>query len=83
MRSIITDLSEAEESGQLHEITMNQSINMARIQDNLRDLESSKARLEYLGQWYPSLCMFILKKRGMLSELDQYMKRCKSYKNNW
>ena len=64
-------------------MTKNQLVDMDSLLEALQDLETSKERIDYLGQWYPCLAIYVMKKRGMIDELEKYMQKCKSYKNNW
>ena len=46
-------------------------------------MPTNKDRIGYLGVWYPCLCIFILKKRGMNTEGRAYMERCKNFEYDY
>ena len=55
---------------------------MQHLLGSLESLKTNKERIDYLSYGYPSLYVFILKKRGMKAELKQYMGICESYEND-
>ena len=47
------------------------------ILKTLKEFKTDWGRLDFLGREYPSLCAFIMKKRGMKEGLTRYMEDCK------
>ena len=43
---------------------------------------SNKDRMTHLKEYYPGLCIYVMKKQGMNKELKQYKEKCKTYEMN-
>ena len=48
----------------------------------LDGMPTDKERLEYLGDHYPAMCIFVMKKRGWERQLEEYTKKCYSYEDD-
>ena len=46
-------------------------------------MQKNKERIEYLGEWCPCLYLFALKKNGMTEKLQEYIKKCESYEDDY
>ena len=44
----------------------------------LSGMKDNKEIINFLGDQYPELCVYILNKRGLKRELQKYTKRCKN-----
>ena len=80
--SIVKDLREAMANGQLRKVTDGFKVNLKYLIEFISKMKTNKHRLNFLGERYPDLCIFVMKKRGMQDELQEYMDRCRSYEND-
>ena len=81
-RGTISILKQAELNGEIRAVTRYQHICLSEIVEELSSMLDFDERIEYLGQHYPCLCIFVLKKRGMDKALKKYMEDCKLYEND-
>ena len=62
---IIRLLKEADEAGQLENARKWQLIDLSIVETKLENFHSSKEMMDYLGEAYPSLFLFILEHFNM------------------
>ena len=67
--SIVTILRSADKNAELMEVTKHQELDMQALLGKLEGMQTDKERIEYLGEWCPCLCIFVLKKCGMTKKL--------------
>ena len=63
--SIMELLKRAEAEKELVEATKHQHVDMQALLEKLESLKTNKERIDYLGLWCPSLCIFVLQECGM------------------
>ena len=63
--SIVTILRRADTNSELAEVTKHQELDLQDLLGKLEGMQSNMERIDYLSQWCPSLCIFVLQKCGM------------------
>ena len=59
-----------------------QKVDMGHLIKSLRKMPHDCVRHEYLKKLYPSLFIFVLTKKGLIEELENFMKQCEGFKDD-
>ena len=51
---------------------------MQALLQKLKNMQTNQVITEFLGQNFPCLFVFVMKQRGMLQALSEYMEKCKN-----
>ena len=60
-----------------------QHVDLRFVLRKLNDMETSAERILFLSQQYPCLYIHVLKKRGRIEEMVNYMQECKKLENDY
>ena len=55
---------------------------MKTVLNSLDKIKTKQEKFNYLGEQYPCLLIFLLKKMGEKQLLENYMSHCKSYESD-
>ena len=74
---IANHLKTADEAGQLEHARRYHEIDMSIVCQKLATRDSPQKKLDFLGEEYPSLHVFILEHFKLHGKIEQYMAKCK------
>ena len=76
---VLKIIEEAEAGEQLEQVKQWQEMEIGKVLEKLATKKDYNEKMTYLGLFYPSLKVFVLKQTDQFEQLKLYMDECKTY----
>lgn len=77
--NVLKIIEEAEAGEQLEQVKQWQEMEIGKVLEKLATKKDYNEKMTYLGLFYPSLKVFVLKQTDQFEQLKLYMDECKTY----